>query len=145
MSNTACVVQEAATTYPSRAHGFAVGFSGIRCSVFLFWFVCLRPVSCVPNIARLSGMSILDFPPFSLMFIYFKYMMKIVLDITVIQWKIKQKYHFVGHIHNPLVKSSKSHNRYPRKHIHECFLAWDDYFDKKWRRQTVFMGPNFSL
>ena len=45
MSNTACVVQEAATTYPSRAHGFSVGFSGIRllCN---FVLICLSS-SCV--------------------------------------------------------------------------------------------------
>jgi hypothetical protein len=26
----------------------------------VFYFVCLRPVSCVPNVARFSGLSILD-------------------------------------------------------------------------------------
>ena len=28
--------------------------------VVIFCFVCLRPVSCVPNVASLSGLSILD-------------------------------------------------------------------------------------
>ena len=28
----------------------------------VFCFVCLRPVSCVPNVASVSGLSILDFP-----------------------------------------------------------------------------------
>jgi len=27
---------------------------------YLFCFVCLRPVSCVPNVASVSGLSILD-------------------------------------------------------------------------------------
>jgi hypothetical protein len=30
---------------------------------FLFWF-CLHPVSCVPNIVSVSGLSIFDFPSF---------------------------------------------------------------------------------
>jgi len=32
-------------------------FSFLRC---VFYFVCLRPVSCVPNVASFSGLSILD-------------------------------------------------------------------------------------
>ena len=28
--------------------------------VFLFFFVCIRPLSCVPNVASVSGLSILD-------------------------------------------------------------------------------------
>ena len=31
-----------------------------RCCVVFFWFVCLRPVSCVPNVTSVSGFSILD-------------------------------------------------------------------------------------
>ena len=39
--------------------------------VMLFWVVCVRPVSCVPNVANFSVWSILDLSlRFSLMFIY---------------------------------------------------------------------------
>ena len=30
-------------------------------SVLCFCFVCLRPAPCVPNVARVSGLSILDY------------------------------------------------------------------------------------
>ena len=33
----------------------------LRCGVF-FCIVCLRHVSCVANVARISGLSILDIP-----------------------------------------------------------------------------------
>jgi hypothetical protein len=46
--------------------GFRVAhlFSFLCCVVFLwcFLFVCLRPVACVPNVASVSGLSILDYP-----------------------------------------------------------------------------------
>ena len=61
------------TTYLSRAPEFTPDFSwGLCCSsfyvsvlrvfVFSFLFVCLRPMSCVPNLASFSGLSILDGP-----------------------------------------------------------------------------------
>jgi hypothetical protein len=31
-------------------------------SVLCFCFICLRPVFCVPNVANLSALSILDCP-----------------------------------------------------------------------------------
>ena len=37
-------------------------FSFLCYVVVLFCFVCLRPVSCVPNVAKVSGLSILDCP-----------------------------------------------------------------------------------
>ena len=69
------VLSEAGAGYPSRSAGlsqvfFWVGwgegevvhhFSFLCCVVFVS-FVCLHPVSCVPNIAYVSGLSILDFP-----------------------------------------------------------------------------------
>ena len=51
-------------------------FGGARVLIFLIFcvvlcFVCLRPVSCVPNVASFSVLSILDCPlRFSLTFIY---------------------------------------------------------------------------
>ena len=50
-----------------------VVFGGIRAAhrfnfLYCFCFVCLRPVSCVPNVASFSGLSIRDCPfRFSLM------------------------------------------------------------------------------
>jgi hypothetical protein len=61
-------LHEHMSSYPSRAPEFTPIISGI-CTAHLFSFlccvfnfVCLRPVSCVPNIASFSGLSILDFP-----------------------------------------------------------------------------------
>jgi hypothetical protein len=73
MSKTVKVLSEAGAGYPSRSAGlsqvfFWVGwgegevahhFSFLCCVVFVS-FVCLRPVSCMPNIASVSGLSILD-------------------------------------------------------------------------------------
>ena len=69
MSNIAGVLQEAGTACPLRAPGFipdflvvvhvARVFSFLCCVFTLFVFVlCL--VSCVPNLASFSGLSILD-------------------------------------------------------------------------------------
>jgi hypothetical protein len=73
MSNTAKVLSEAGTGYPSRSAGLShvffwmcVGWEGERerevahhfsflCCVVFVSFVWLRPVSCVPNIASVSG------------------------------------------------------------------------------------------
>ena len=41
---------------------FAVAHFVFKFSLLVFSFVCLRPVSCVPNNASFSGLSILDFP-----------------------------------------------------------------------------------
>ena len=55
------------TAYASRAPGFTpplllVGSVLISVLVFcvLLFFFCHRPVSCVPNVASVSGLSILD-------------------------------------------------------------------------------------
>ena len=66
------VLQEAGTTYHLRAHGFTTGFlmgvdvphlfSFLFCVVCVCRLVCLRSVSCVPNVTNFSGLSILDFP-----------------------------------------------------------------------------------
>jgi hypothetical protein len=37
-------------------------FSFLCCVVFFVLFICLRTVSCVHNVASISGLSILDFP-----------------------------------------------------------------------------------
>jgi hypothetical protein len=56
------------TAYPTRAHGVFSGFMWGRAShlfSFLFCvirFVCLSLVSCVSNVASVSGFSILDCP-----------------------------------------------------------------------------------
>jgi uncharacterized membrane protein len=45
-----------------------VGVSTLSLSTILIfdfgivYFVCLRPVSCVPNVSSFSGLSILDYP-----------------------------------------------------------------------------------
>ena len=69
MSNTTNVLCEAGTTgtYPSPAPGLTSGpcsfFVLVFCVVFvLFYFVCLRPVSCVPDVACVSILFILDCP-----------------------------------------------------------------------------------
>ena len=78
MSNMACVLKEAGTDYPSQEPGFTPGFWwGLCCSPFYFLccvvhlcFVWLHPVSCVPNIADVAGLSILDFP-FGFLYCFF--------------------------------------------------------------------------
>ena len=68
MSNMADVLSEAEIVYPSQAPGFTPVYLGGVCvahrSVFyvVFCFVCLHPVSCVPYVATLSELSILDCP-----------------------------------------------------------------------------------
>ena len=38
-------------------------FNCLCCVVFwLFFFVCLRPLSCVPNVSSISGVFIIDCP-----------------------------------------------------------------------------------
>jgi hypothetical protein len=55
------VLWEVGTAYPSRALGFTAGFFvspycfSFQLSVFSFYFICLRPVSCVPNAASVTG------------------------------------------------------------------------------------------
>jgi hypothetical protein len=71
MNNMASVLSEAGTNYPSRVSGFTNGFWwGPCCSlislVFCVVFFCLRSVSCVPYVASVSGLSILDCPLFCL-------------------------------------------------------------------------------
>jgi len=61
--------QELLTLYVSTCVlAFIPGFGGVRnahrfsflcCDVFLF--VCRRPVSCMPNVASISGLPVLDF------------------------------------------------------------------------------------
>jgi hypothetical protein len=52
----------------SRASVFTPGFRGVRVAhlfnflCYVFCFVCLRPVSCVPYVVGFSGVSILDCP-----------------------------------------------------------------------------------
>ena len=53
---------------PPRAHGFTTVFGGPVLLIFLsilccvYCFICLHPVSCVLNVADVSGLSILDCP-----------------------------------------------------------------------------------
>jgi hypothetical protein len=57
---------EAGTAYHSLESVLLVGSVLLiifKFSVLCFWcFVCLRPVSCVPNVAGVSGLPILDCP-----------------------------------------------------------------------------------
>ena len=65
---TTGVFQKAGTAYHSRVHGFPLDFGGMcvahllsfLCCIVFLCFACLRPVSCVPDFASVSGLSILD-------------------------------------------------------------------------------------
>ena len=63
MSNMEGVLLEAGTAYllwvPGFTPVFLVEFSFLCCVVHS-WFVCLHPVFCVPNVASISGLPILD-------------------------------------------------------------------------------------
>ena len=43
-------------------------------------FACLRPVSCVTNVASVSGLSIADFPFYSLMYMHSVYDIFLILN-----------------------------------------------------------------
>ena len=70
MSNMLGVLYEAGIAYTSRTHEFIPVVGTVRFAHYIilvfcvgfFCFVCLRPVSCVPNVASVSGLSILDCP-----------------------------------------------------------------------------------
>jgi hypothetical protein len=63
-------LQEEGTAYTAQVPGFIPVFGGSMLHIFfsflccvvlcLFCFVCLRPVSCVSNVACFSGLSIPD-------------------------------------------------------------------------------------
>ena len=59
----ASVLLEAGTACPSRMPGFTPGWvflrGGFVVGCFFLFFFCLRSVTCVPNIASFSGLSIL--------------------------------------------------------------------------------------
>ena len=54
MSNRACVLKVAGTDYPSRAPGFNPAFCRVS--------VAHLPVTCMPNVANVPGLSILVCP-----------------------------------------------------------------------------------
>ena len=64
------VVWRGGNCYPSWPPGFTLGFLVgsefpfvlVLCCALLWVFVCIRHVSCVPNVASVSGLSILDYP-----------------------------------------------------------------------------------
>jgi hypothetical protein len=62
MSNTACVVYEAETAYLREYLGSPPVFARVRVAHLfcVFCFVCLRPASCVPNVASVARLSIRD-------------------------------------------------------------------------------------
>jgi len=60
MSNTAGVLQKTGSDYHSRAPGCIPGFVDGVCVVLSYVSFCLRPVSCVHNVASVSGLSIRD-------------------------------------------------------------------------------------
>ena len=66
MCNMADILYIAGTAYPLRAHVFMHVCGMFRVAhlykflCHVFYFVCLRPVSCVPNVASISGLSVLD-------------------------------------------------------------------------------------
>jgi hypothetical protein len=72
MSNMEGVLLEAGTAYllwvPGFTPVFLVEFSFLCCVVHS-WFVCLHPVFCVPNVASISGLPILDLFVFILCFV----------------------------------------------------------------------------
>ena len=65
MSNTVGVLQEAGTAYPFESTWFHTCFFLVGSMFYillLFCIVCFCPVSCVPNVDSVNGLSILDFP-----------------------------------------------------------------------------------
>ena len=62
------VLKETGTAYTSRVSEFTPGFGGFHVVnlfgflCFVFVFICLRPVSYEPNVARFSGLSIFECP-----------------------------------------------------------------------------------
>jgi len=68
MSVTIYVLLEAWTAYPSRAPEFIPVVRRVRVAhlfrflCYDFCVICLRPLSCVPNVACVSRLSILDYP-----------------------------------------------------------------------------------
>jgi hypothetical protein len=76
MSNMAGVLKKTGTACSLQAPVFILCFCGFRLArrfsfcVAFFCFVCLRLMSCVPNYASFSGLSVVDCPfSFSLAFI----------------------------------------------------------------------------
>ena len=66
--------KKAVTAYPLRALVFSPEFWCGQCFssfCFLCYFVCLRPVSCVPNVASVDGLSISDCPLFPSVYIWY--------------------------------------------------------------------------
>ena len=63
-------VDKKQTSVTLREHLGSASFKGlVFCFAFLFFLFCPRPVPCVPNVACISGLSILDCPiRFSLKF-----------------------------------------------------------------------------
>ena len=48
--------------FPGTFKLFSLPIFSVLCCVVFLWCVCLRPVSCVPNVTSVSGLSIFDCP-----------------------------------------------------------------------------------
>lgn len=60
MSNMACVLREAGTFCKRLSPHPDFGVAHLFTSLCCFVFVCRRPVSCIPTVASVAGLSIRD-------------------------------------------------------------------------------------